>query len=188
MKLKEIRESKGITQKALAELSGVNQRTVQNFEQGKNDIKQAAVIKVYALAKALGCTVEDLITDFSGNDRTITAAKAVPNIPATPPVYAVNADDVIENMESELELCNRVLDELDIVGTEHEIHSRVAEILKEQIDFVKELPQVEPEPRKGTWRQLSDGAYECSECGYESDAKYNYCQNCGSFNMEVFAK
>ena len=61
MKLKEIRESKGITQKALAEMSGVNQRTVQNFEQGKNDIKQAAAIKVYALAKALDCTVEVLI-------------------------------------------------------------------------------------------------------------------------------
>ena len=39
MRLKEIRESKGITQKTLAEMSGVNQRTVQNFEQGKNDIK-----------------------------------------------------------------------------------------------------------------------------------------------------
>jgi len=59
--LKKIREAKGITQKALAELSGVNQRTVQNFEQGKNDINQAAVIKVYALTKALDCTVEDLI-------------------------------------------------------------------------------------------------------------------------------
>lgn len=63
MKLKEIRESKGITRKALAEMSGVNQRTVQNFEQRKNDINQAAVIKVYALSKALDCTVEDLIED-----------------------------------------------------------------------------------------------------------------------------
>lgn len=61
MKLKEIRESKGITQKALAELSGVNPRTVQNFEQGKADINKAAVIKVYALAKVLDCTIEDLI-------------------------------------------------------------------------------------------------------------------------------
>ena len=61
MKLKEIRESKGITQKTLAELSGVNPRTVQNFEQGKSDINKAAVIKVYALAKALDCTIEDLI-------------------------------------------------------------------------------------------------------------------------------
>ena len=61
MKLKEIRESKGITQKTLAEMSGVNPRTVQNFEQGKSDINKAAVIKVYALAKALDCTIEDLI-------------------------------------------------------------------------------------------------------------------------------
>lgn len=61
MKLKEIREAKGITQKALAELSGVNPRTVQNFEQGKSDINKAAVIKVYALAKALECAIEDLI-------------------------------------------------------------------------------------------------------------------------------
>ena len=61
MRLKEIREAKGITQKTLAELSGVNPRTVQNFEQGKSDINKAAVIKVYALAKALECAVEDLI-------------------------------------------------------------------------------------------------------------------------------
>ena len=61
MRLKEIRESKGITQKTLAEMSGVNPRTVQNFEQGKSDINRAAVIKVYALAKALNCTIEDLI-------------------------------------------------------------------------------------------------------------------------------
>lgn len=61
MKLKEIRKSKGITQEALAEMSGVNLRTVQNFEQGKANINGAAVIKVYALAKALDCTIEDLI-------------------------------------------------------------------------------------------------------------------------------
>ena len=61
MRLKEIRESKGITQKTLAEMSGVNPRTVQNFEQGKSDINKAAVIKVYALAKALECAIEDLI-------------------------------------------------------------------------------------------------------------------------------
>lgn len=35
----------------------------------------------------------------------LTATKAAP---ATPPVYAVSADDVIENMEAELEMCNKV--------------------------------------------------------------------------------
>ena len=182
MKLKEIRESKGITQKALAEMSGVNQRTVQNFEQGKNDIRQAAVIKVYALAKALGCTVEDLIK--VDNDRTITATKAAPNIPVTPTVYAVSANDVIENMEAELELCNKVLDDVNIVGTTHMIYSRVAEMLREQIDFVKGLPPVEPEPRKGKWIGKYPVTSVCSECNYlihDSKVKvFAYCPNCGA--------
>lgn len=127
---------------------------------------------------------ELLITDFSGNDRTITAAKAAPSIPTTPPVYAVSADDVIENMESELELCNRVLDELDIVGTEREIHSRIAEMLREQIDFVKELPQVEPEPRKGEWILDANNRCHCSKCNYYRQLQIpepdNYCPKCGA--------
>lgn len=125
-----------------------------------------------------------IITDFSGNTRTITATKAAPNIPATPPVYAVSAGDVIENMESELELCNRVLDELDIVGTERAIHSRVAEMLQEQIDFVKGLPQVEPEPRKGKWIKNEVDMVVCSECGgFRCDNRANHigwCNKCGA--------
>lgn len=125
-----------------------------------------------------------IITDFSGNTRTISAAKAAPNVSAMPPVYAVSADDVIENMESELELCNRVLDDLDIVGTERAIHSRVAEMLREQIDFVKGLPQVEPEPRKGKWIGKYPVTSACSECNYlihDSKVKvFAYCPNCGA--------
>ena len=113
-----------------------------------------------------------------------TSRQAAPSIPTTPPVYAVSADDVIENMEWELELCNRVLDELDIVGTEREIHSRVAEMLREQIDFVKGLPQVEPEPRTGKWIGKYPVTSICSECNYlihDSKVKvFAYCPNCGA--------
>lgn len=136
---------------------------------------------------------EDLIiTDFSGNTRTITATKAAPNVPCAPPVYAVSADDVIENMESELELCNRALDELNIVGTERKIHSRVAEMLREQIDFVKGLPQVEPEPRKGKWIGKYPVTSVCSECNYlihDNKVKvFAYCPNCGAKMEEQDAK
>ena len=127
---------------------------------------------------------ELIITDFSGNDRTITATKAAPNVPDAPPVYAVSADDVIENMEAELELCNKVLDDLDIIGTERAIHRRVAEMLREQIDFVKELPQVEPEPRKGKWVRNEYGTTLCSECGgARRDNRIAYigwCNKCGA--------
>lgn len=143
-----------------------------------------AMLKEIAAELAKEIKSDLIITDFSGNDRTITATKAAPNIPATPPVYAVSANDVIENMEAELELCNRVLDDLDIVGTEREIHSRVAEMLQEQIDFVKELPQVEPEPRKGKWIGKYPVTSACSECNYlihDSKVKvFAYCPNCGA--------
>jgi transcriptional regulator with XRE-family HTH domain len=55
------RQTKRYTQKKLAELSGVNIRMIQYYEQGVKDINKAQVITVYRLAQALGCTVEDLI-------------------------------------------------------------------------------------------------------------------------------
>ena len=125
-----------------------------------------------------------IITDFSGDTRTITATKAAPNVSDAPPVYAVSADDVIENMEAELELCNKALADVNIVGTAHMIYSRVAEMLREQIDFVKGLPPVEPEPKKGKWIGKYPVTSVCSECNYLiSDSKvkaFAYCPNCGA--------
>lgn len=60
-KLKQIREERGITQRELSEKSGVNLRTIQNFEQGSKNINNASVLKVVHLAIALGCSVNDLI-------------------------------------------------------------------------------------------------------------------------------
>lgn len=142
-----------------------------------------AMLKEIATELAKEIKSDLIVTDFSGNTQTITATKAAPTIPDAPRVYAVSADDVIENMEAELELCNKVLDDLNIVGTAHIVYSRVAEILREQIDFVKELPQVEPEPRKGKWLINSDGYYPyCSECNTEpkSGEMTNFCPKCGA--------
>ena len=59
--LKMIRESKGLTQKALAEASGVNKRMVEHYEQGFHDINKAEAMTVYKLSRALGCQMEDLL-------------------------------------------------------------------------------------------------------------------------------
>lgn len=59
--LKSIRKWRGLTQKALAEKSGVNQRTIENYECGKTDLKKASIEIGIALAKALNCRVEDLV-------------------------------------------------------------------------------------------------------------------------------
>ena len=59
--LKRIRTEAGVSQSRLAELSGVNVRMIQYYEQGVKDINSAGALTVYKLAKALGCAMEDLI-------------------------------------------------------------------------------------------------------------------------------
>lgn len=60
-KLKEIREKKNMSQSQLAKLSGVNFRTIQDYEQDKRSINKARAQTVYALSWALGCKIEDLV-------------------------------------------------------------------------------------------------------------------------------
>ena len=51
--LQRIRKERGLTQKELANKSGINIRMVQHYEQGIKDINKASAITVYNLAKAL---------------------------------------------------------------------------------------------------------------------------------------
>lgn len=59
--LKRIREARGLSQAKLAEISGVNVRMIQYYEQGAKDINAAAALTVYKLAQALDSAVEFLI-------------------------------------------------------------------------------------------------------------------------------
>ena len=59
--LKRIRTEEGLSQSKLAEASGVNLRMIQHYEQGEKDINRAEGMRLYQLAKALGCTIEDLL-------------------------------------------------------------------------------------------------------------------------------
>jgi len=45
----------------LAERSGVSIRSIQMYEQRNKNINKASADTMYRLAKALGCTMEDLI-------------------------------------------------------------------------------------------------------------------------------
>ncbi len=60
-KLKRIRESRGISQTELADLSGVNKRSIQMYEQKVNDIDKAQAGTLYKISKVLGCNIEDLL-------------------------------------------------------------------------------------------------------------------------------
>ena len=59
--LKRIRTTYGFTQAELAERSGVSLRSIQMYEQRNKNINKASADSMYSLAKALGCTMEDLI-------------------------------------------------------------------------------------------------------------------------------
>ena len=60
-KLKRIRESRGISQSELAQMSGVNLRSIQMYEQRVNDIDKAQAQTLYKISCVLGCGIEDIL-------------------------------------------------------------------------------------------------------------------------------
>lgn len=63
MKIKEIRTSRGLSQSKLAEASGVNLRTLQQYEAGTRDINGVKLSSLLDLCLALDCDLTDILTD-----------------------------------------------------------------------------------------------------------------------------
>lgn len=61
--LKIIRTASGLSQSQLAKESGVELRSIQMYEQRRNDINKAQAETLQRLAKTLGCNIEDLLED-----------------------------------------------------------------------------------------------------------------------------
>lgn len=61
--LKRMRTAYGCSQRELSEMSGVSLRSIQMYEQRNKDINKAQSDSLYRLAKALGCTMEDLLEE-----------------------------------------------------------------------------------------------------------------------------
>ena len=61
-RLQEYRKKLSMTQAQLAEASGVNIRTLQQYETGAKSLKKAAAETVFSLADVLGCRPEELIS------------------------------------------------------------------------------------------------------------------------------
>ena len=60
-KLKKRRIMRGFTQESLADLSGVNIKSIAAYEQNADKLLAASTVTIYKLADALGCEIEDLI-------------------------------------------------------------------------------------------------------------------------------
>jgi DNA-binding XRE family transcriptional regulator len=59
--LKKVRQAAGLSQTELARLAEVDLRSIQMYEQRRNDINKAQAETLYKLAKVLGCNIEDLL-------------------------------------------------------------------------------------------------------------------------------
>lgn len=61
--IKKLRESKGMTQKALAHRLGVERSTVAKWETGEATPRSDKLLEI---AKIFGCTIDDLFADAAG--------------------------------------------------------------------------------------------------------------------------
>lgn len=61
--LEKARREAGLSRKKLSELSGVSFRSLECYEQRKNDINIANVKTVRALAQAIGCPIEKILDE-----------------------------------------------------------------------------------------------------------------------------
>ena len=62
-KLKVMREMCELTQREVAELSGVSFRMIKDYEQGQRDINGAKLLTLLKLCAALRCRLEDIVDD-----------------------------------------------------------------------------------------------------------------------------
>lgn len=61
--LQDMRKSKNLSQKQLAENSGVKLRMIQHYEQGARDINGAGLGTLLDLSLALNCDLPDILSD-----------------------------------------------------------------------------------------------------------------------------
>ena len=60
-RLQAYRKALGLSQSQLAKESGINLRTLQQYEIGAKELNKASASTVLALTKTLKCDIEDLI-------------------------------------------------------------------------------------------------------------------------------
>lgn len=60
-KLKEMRQSRGLSQIQLAEKTGLNVRVLQHYEQGSKIFDNARIDTIMKVCIALNCKLEDVI-------------------------------------------------------------------------------------------------------------------------------
>ena len=61
MTLQDRRKKKGLTQKQLAEISGITLKNIQHYEAGQRNLDNARLETISKFAMALDCRIEDIL-------------------------------------------------------------------------------------------------------------------------------
>ena len=61
--LKDIRESRGMSQQQLADKSGIHKRMIQAYEQGYRNINGAKITTLVTFCIALECSLSDIVDE-----------------------------------------------------------------------------------------------------------------------------
>lgn len=69
MGLSELRKSVGMSQRDLANATGISVRLLQAYEQGVRDINGAKLLTLLQLANVLNCSIDQIISDNATLDQ-----------------------------------------------------------------------------------------------------------------------
>ena len=76
-KLKKMRLMRQYTQESLAEISGVNIKSLASYEQDPSKLLTASAITVYKLAEALNCEMDDILNKDKIYDANINKGGSI---------------------------------------------------------------------------------------------------------------
>jgi len=68
-RIKQLREKRGLSQRALAKAIGVSQAIVQRWEGGARDPNQMAIANAKRLARCLGVSIDYLVGMYEDDDQ-----------------------------------------------------------------------------------------------------------------------
>lgn len=144
MNLKTLRELKGISRKELADRTGISFRSIQDYEQGHKDICSAKAETILKMAKVLGCTMEDLISDrdlsaVRPSDLELNVSKeAEDHRPDIPPIHEAEnlRPDTLKHQSEDLNSDTLKSDTEDLSSDilKHKVEDRRPDVLVHKAD------------------------------------------------------
>ena len=97
-------------------------------------------------------------------------------------VDLISRKAVIDVLSVGKELLSRVLDDIDVIGTDREKYSWGLGLIESYIKDIEELPSASPKQTHMVINKSKGGTtmwYQCAKCGEPSDLKDKYCRCCG---------